>query len=101
MPAFPYPFNGNIERKITKDELVQALLQDLGGELEAIFTYQAHYLATDDKLAKKVLSSIRNEEIAHVGELISLIEHLAPGSVEHFVDGRQEFKDMLKELGMS
>ena len=38
---------------------MQALRLDIAGELEAIFLYEAHYLATDDPVARMVLAVIR------------------------------------------
>ena len=51
MPNFANPFQGNVDRKLTNAELMQALRLDIAGELEAIFLYDAHYLATDDPVA--------------------------------------------------
>ena len=34
---FGNPFSANVERKMTKEELVQAIRADLSGELEAIY----------------------------------------------------------------
>ena len=34
MPDFPNPFSGNVDRKVNKEELVQALRVDIAGELE-------------------------------------------------------------------
>ena len=45
MPSFPNPFAGNVDRKMTNTELMQALRIDIAGELEAIFLYDAHYLS--------------------------------------------------------
>ena len=54
MPSFANPFNANVERKISKEELIQAVRLDIAGELEAIYLYDAHYMATDDPVAKAV-----------------------------------------------
>ena len=59
MPDFPNPFSGNVDRKVNKEELVQALRVDIAGELEAMFLYDAHAQATDDPLVRKVLMDIR------------------------------------------
>ena len=99
--AFSNPFVGNIERMITNDELIQALYLDLAGEIEAIFTYTAHIIATNNEVAKNVLTSIRNEELAHVGELMTLLQYLNPNAVSHFFDGRQEVLEKLNELGLN
>jgi len=101
MASFANPFVGNVPRKITKDELIQALRVDIAGELEAIFLYDAHVLATDDPVAKKVLADIRDEEKAHVGELMTLLRYLDPEEADHFAEGEQEVKEMLEELNIS
>ena len=101
MPNFANPFSGNVERKITNAELIQALRLDIAGELEAIFLYDAHYLATDDLVAKKVLADIRDEEKAHVGELITLMRYLDASETAFFLEGVKEVKEMLETLGIN
>ena len=61
MPSFANPFCGNVNRKMNKEELIQAIRLDIAGELEAIYLYDAHVQACDDKDAKDVLSDIRDE----------------------------------------
>ncbi len=98
MPAFANPFQGNVERKMTKEELIQAIRLDIAGELEAIYLYDAHVQATDDKRAKRVIADIRDEEKTHVGELTTLLYELDPAEAEHFADGAAEVKELLDEL---
>lgn len=100
MPSFPNPFAGNVDRKMTNAELMQALRIDIAGELEAIFLYDAHYQATDDPAAKAVLADIRDEEKAHMGELITLMRHLDPTETEFFLEGEGEVQEKLAELGI-
>lgn len=52
MPNFANPFQGNVNRKLTKEELIQAVRLDIAGELEAIYLYDAHVQATDDESGK-------------------------------------------------
>jgi len=100
MATFANPFAGNIPRKITKEELIQAIRLDIAGELEAIFVYDAHVQATDDPFAKKVLADIRDEEKAHIGELMTLLRHLDPEEAKHFAEGEEEVKEMLEQLNI-
>ena len=100
MPNFPNPFAGNIDRKISKAELIQALRIDIVGELEAIFLYDAHVHATDDPVVKKVLADIRDEEKAHVGELTALMRYLEPEITDLLLSGEGEVKEMREELGI-
>lgn len=101
MPSFANPFNANVPRKMTKEELVQAVRLDIAGELEAIYLYDAHAQATDDAFAKKVLEDIRDEEKAHIGELMTLLRHLDPAEAEHFASGEAEVREMMEEEGMT
>jgi len=101
MPNFPNPFQGNVNRKMSNSELMQALRVDIAGELEAIFLYDAHVQATDDPVAKAVLADIRDEEKVHVGELITLMRHLDPKEAEFFFEGETEVHEMLEKLGMA
>lgn len=101
MPNFANPFQGNVNRKLTKEELIQAVRLDIAGELEAIYVYDAHVQATDDPVARKVIADIRDEEKAHVGELMTLLRHLDPAEAEHFASGEQEVREMLEELGLA
>ncbi|HWQ21221.1 MAG TPA: demethoxyubiquinone hydroxylase family protein [Clostridia bacterium] len=97
MPAFANPFQANVERQMTKKELMQALRLDVAGELEAIYLYDAHVQATDDTRAQKVLADIRDEEKVHVGELMALLRTLDPQEAELFLDGAAEVKKLLSE----
>lgn len=101
MPSFANPFQGNVNRKMTKEELIQAIRLNIASELEAIFLYDAHVQATDDPIAKKVIGDIRDEEKAHVGELMTLLKILDPEEAAHFASGESEVKEMLEELGMT
>lgn len=97
---FGNPFSANVERKMTKEELVQAIRADLSGELEAIYGYDAHVQATDDLVAKAVLSDIRDEERAHMGELLTLLKYLDPQEGVQYDSGAREVEEMLEELGI-
>ena len=97
MPAFANPFQANVERQMTKKELIQALRLDIAGELEAIYLYDAHVQGTDDAMAKKVLADIRDEENVHVGELITLLKRLDPREAGLLLDGEAEVKKLLSK----
>jgi len=99
MPAFANPFQANVERQMTKKELIEAVRLDIAGELEAIYLYDAHVQATDSEIARKVLSDIRDEEKAHIGELMTLLRTLDPHEAELLAGGEAEVKKMLGELG--
>ena len=95
MAVLSNPFVMEVPRKLTDEELVNAIRQDLVGEMEAIHEYDAHFQATDNEDAKKVLASIRDEEREHMGELLELLERLAPDEKGLHEDGRDEVREML------
>ena len=66
MAEFANPFQGNCDRKLSKEELIQAIRIDIASELEAMYLYEAHAMATDDPLVKSVLQDIREIGRAHV-----------------------------------
>ena len=101
MPAFANPFQGNVDRKMNKEELIQAIRLDIAGELEAIYLYDAHVQATDNEMAKKVIADIRDEEKAHIGELMTLLRTLDPQEADLFASGEAEVREMLSELGIA
>lgn len=98
MAEFANPFQGNVNRKLTEAELIQAVRLDIAGELEAIYLYDSHVQATDNVIAKRIISDIRDEEKAHIGELMTLLRLLAPDEAEHFASGEAEVREMLEEL---
>ncbi len=100
MPSFANPFEGNIDRKVSKIELIQAIRLDIAAELEAMFIYDSHAQATDDPFVKKVLEEIRDEEKAHVGELMAVLRYLDPDMAEQMASGELEVKEVMEELGM-
>ncbi|MGC4019302.1 MAG: demethoxyubiquinone hydroxylase family protein [Muricomes sp.] len=101
MPAFANPFQGNVDRKMSKEELIQAIRLDIAGELEAIYLYDSHVQATDNEIAKTVIADIRDEEKAHVGELMALLRVLDPKEAELFASGEGEVQEMLEDLGIA
>lgn len=100
MPSFANPFQGNVPKMMNQQELIQALRLDIAGELEAIFLYDAHSQATDNKLAKTVLDSIRDEEQNHVGELLTLLFQLDPNEATKFTEGQGEVNQKLSQLNI-
>ena len=100
MAEFANPFQGNCDRKLSKEELIQAIRIDIASELEAMYLYDAHAMATDDLLVKKVLEDIRDEEKQHAGELLALMRYLDPKAAELLYDGHGEVREMMEKLNM-
>jgi len=100
MPEFLNPFTGVVpDRKITKEELIRAIRQDLAAEHEAVHLYLAHADATDHPLAKAVLTDIANEERVHAGEFARLIAILTGDEDGFLAKGAKEVDDAALGLG--
>lgn len=99
MASFANPFTGNVPRKMSREELVQALRVDIAGELEAMFLYDAHAQATDDPVVREQLEDIRDEERAHMGELLTLLRYLDPKEADLFLEGQEEVLETLEKQG--
>ena len=98
MPEFVNPFSGiTPSRKMTDAELARALRLDLAAEEEAVHLYEAHADATDNKLAKKVLRDIANEERVHAGEFQRLLNILLKDEEKFLAEGAEEVDELANE----
>lgn len=78
-------------------ETLQNARKDLIGEIDAIIQYDNHLHNTDNELAKSTWENIRNEELVHVGELLGLLNYLAPYQREFVEEGVKEFNERLNK----
>jgi len=98
MPEFSNAFSGlNLDRKVTHDELIRALRFSISAEYEAIQIYIQLAESTDNKLAKKVLVDVANEEKEHAGEFLRVLRELSPEEFEFYKNGEKEVEEMMKE----
>jgi rubrerythrin len=99
MPEFVNPFSGAVPRKITKGELIRAIRLDIAAEHEAVHLYLSHADATEDALAKQVLTDIANEERVHIGEFMELLRRLDPEEARLLEEGRVEVEEIAEGSG--
>ena len=98
MAQFIDPFTGVIpSRPLSDSELVRTLRMSLAAEHEAVHLYLAQADATTNKLAKKVLIDIANEERVHAGEFMRLIAILTGDENKYLAKGKKEVDDMAGE----
>jgi rubrerythrin len=81
-------------KKLSREELVQAVRLSIIAELDAINLYLQLSSATDDPLARKVFEDIAREEKTHVGEFLTLLEKLDPEQVKELEKGKKEIKEL-------
>lgn len=99
MPEFTTPFSGmNAPRKLSQDELIRAIRFSIAAEYEAVQLYMQLHDSIDDKLAKKVLLDISNEEREHAGEFMHLLRQLDPEEDEFYNNGAEEVEEMMKDM---
>lgn len=79
--------------KLTDRELTRAIRDAIIAEEGAIKQYESVVDATDNAMAKKILTSVANEERVHVGELQKLLSELLPDEQEKLDDGAKEVED--------
>jgi len=98
MPEFANPFSGvGPGRKLSKSELTRAIRLNIAAEAEAVHLYQAHADATDNKLAKKVLLDVADEERVHIGEFQRLLNILLDDEEDLLKKGADEVDEMAEE----
>jgi rubrerythrin len=100
MPEFVNPFSGVVpSRKLTGSELARAIRMNIAAEHEAVHLYMAHADATDNELAKKVLTDIADEERVHAGEFQRLLAILLPEEDKFLAEGAAEVNELAEESG--
>jgi len=81
-------------RKLSKEEVAEALRLSVIAELDAINLYLQLARAIDDLSIKKVFEDIAKEEKTHVGEFLTVLKSLDPEQVEELKRGAEEVKEL-------
>ena len=81
-------------RKLSKEEIAEALRLSIIAELDAINLYLQLARAIDDPSIKKVFEDIAKEEKTHVGEFLAVLKTLDPEQVEELKKGAEEIKEL-------
>lgn len=77
-------------------DLLQKARLDLIGEIQAVIEYDNHINSTNHTPAKETWENIRDEELVHIGELLGLLNHLAPYQAKLVQKGVEEFLEREK-----
>ena len=84
-------YGSDITPSIMSFDTLQKARQDLIGEIQAVIEYDAHIHSTNNPLARQTWQHIKNEELAHIGELLGLINYLDPEQKQYVQKGLAEF----------
>jgi rubrerythrin len=98
MPVFGSPFSGVVNsRKLTNEELIRAIRYAVASEIEATQVYMQIAESTDNKLSKKVLKEVADEERVHIGEFLRLLRELAPDEEKFYANGAKEVEAIIQK----
>lgn len=77
---------------------ITPILENIVGEIDAIKLYDDAIEKCSDAHVIEVLSSIRDEEKVHVGELMYLALEVSPELASKFLDGCKEAKELIANV---
>lgn len=98
MPEFSTFFNTGLpNKKLSDKEMLQALRFSIASEFEAIQIYEQIMDATDNKLIKKVMQDVVDEEKEHIGEFRTLVKELYPDELLHYAEGEEEVEEIMEQ----
>lgn len=89
-----HPLDLPVGRKLTREEVAEALRLAIIAELDAINLYLQLARAIEDTNIRKVFEDIAKEEKTHVGEFLAALKSLDPEQVEELKRGAEEVKEL-------
>ncbi|MCC6025178.1 MAG: encapsulin [Desulfurococcaceae archaeon] len=81
-------------RKLSREELAEALRLSIIAELDAVNLYLQLARAIDDEKYRRVFEDIAREEKTHIGEFLALLKTLDQEQVEELAKGALEVKEL-------
>lgn len=79
-------------RKLSREEVAEALRLSIVAELDAINLYLQLARSIDDERVRRVFEDVAREEKTHVGEFLALLKELDPQQVEELRRGEEEVR---------
>lgn len=77
---------------------ITLILENIVGEIDAIKLYDNAIAQSSDSHVIEVLTSIRDEERVHIGELVYLALEVSPELATKFLDGCKEAREMITSV---
>ncbi|HDJ94806.1 MAG TPA: rubrerythrin [Acidilobales archaeon] len=84
-----------VPKKLSKDEIVEALRLAIIAELDAINLYLQLARSIDDEKLRGIFEDIAKEEKTHVGEFLALLKMLDVEQVKELEKGEREVKELI------
>lgn len=91
-----HPLDLPLGRRLSKEEVAEALRLSIIAELDAINLYLQLARAVNDEKVKKVFEDVAREEKTHVGEFLALLKSLDLEQVEELEHGSREVEELAK-----
>jgi uncharacterized linocin/CFP29 family protein len=89
-----HPLDVPVGRKLSREEVAEALRLAIIAELDAINLYLQLARAVDVESVRKVFEDIAKEEKTHVGEFLALLKSLDSEQVEELRRGAEEVREL-------
>ena len=85
-----HPLELPVGRKLTREEIVDAIRLSIIAELDAINLYLQIARSIDDESIRKIFEDVAKEEKTHVGEFLALLKKLDAEQVSELARGEEE-----------
>jgi len=89
-----HPLDLPTGRKLSREEIADALRLSIIAELDAVSLYLQLARAIDDERVRRVFEDIAREEKTHTGEFLALLKSLDPEQVEELKAGAREVAEL-------
>ncbi|MEM4440178.1 MAG: family 1 encapsulin nanocompartment shell protein [Desulfurococcaceae archaeon] len=89
-----HPLELPVGRKLTREEIVDAIRLSITAELDAINLYLQIARSIDDESIRKVFEDVAKEEKTHVGEFLALLKKLDAEQVSELARGEEEVAEL-------
>jgi len=89
-----HPLELPLGRKLSREEVADALRLSIIAELDAVNLYLQLARAIEDERVRKVFEDIAREEKAHVGEFLALLKSFDPEQIEELKAGAREVAEL-------
>jgi uncharacterized linocin/CFP29 family protein len=89
-----HPLDLPVGRKLSREEVAEALRLSIVAELDAINLYLQLARSIDDERIRRVFEDIAREEKTHVGEFLALLKSLDQEQVEELRKGAEEVRGL-------
>ena len=91
------PLEVPVGRKLSREEMLEALRISIIAELDAINLYMQFARAVADKRVRRVFEDVAKEEKTHVGEFLALLKQLDSEQAAELLAGEKEVKELMGE----